>query len=727
MATVILSTLGTIYGGPVGGAIGALVGQQIDQLIIGPGKSHEGPRLKELQLQTSSYGTQVPAILGAMRVAGTVIWSTDLIERRSKSGGSKSRPATINYTYGASFAVALSSHPVERVGRIWADGNLLRGSAGDLKVETGFRFHSGHDDQPVDPLLASAIGLASCPAFRGLAYAVFEDMQLADYGNRIPSLTFELFERDGAVTLSEIACAAAGEDMKCNSTESVAGYALQGADVESALRPLVDSMPVFIRPHGDSLQLVDWFDRATADMTLTSIVEVNGNAVDRPTRTRQPDGKLPSAIAIRHFEPARDYQAGTQQSQSLRSGQNIPVLELPAANGVAETKRFAELALLQMQRGRDGFAANSLTGLAASRIGDWLITPTHRHRITEIEKFQGWERIESRDWLGAEPALNTQTEAGISISPTDGLAGETHLILVDLPNLTQTDAGAPQIFAAAAGTGSAWRRANLSVRDGGNLIDLGGTAQPAIIGKLMTPLPVHQPYLIDWRNKPVVRLINSGMVLPYGDNDPVSRSAPTISINGDIIRYGWAEFLGGTDYRLHGLVRGLGGSDDKIVPHPVGTPMLLLDLSAMSAIDPGFAIPGNILTVEATGLADIEPVSTQIMVEANAVRPSAPVSGRILKQASGDILIRWIRRNRIDPGWVDEVELPMSEDQLQFDITLFVNGSPLRSWAAFAEQFEIGAAEISALQLPIATLLRFEVRQVGRHARSKPLAISITN
>ncbi len=139
-----------------------------------------------------------------MRVAGTVIWSTDLIETRNKSGGGKNRPATINYSYSASFAVALSSRTALRVGRIWADGNLLRGAAGDFKTDTQFRFYAGHEDQQLDPLIASAVGTANCPAFRGIAYAVFEGLQLADYGNRIPSLTFEVFERETPVSVSTI-------------------------------------------------------------------------------------------------------------------------------------------------------------------------------------------------------------------------------------------------------------------------------------------------------------------------------------------------------------------------------------------------------------------------------------------------------------------------------------------------------------------------------------------
>jgi hypothetical protein len=168
MATLVLTVVGSAVGGPIGGAIGAAVGQQIDNIIFAP-KARQGPRLKELAVQTSSYGTQIPAVFGAMRVAGTVIWATDLVERRAKSGGGKGRPATINYSYSVSMAVALSSRPIQRIGRIWADGNLLRGSAEDLKVDTQLRLYTGHEDQPRDSLLASAEAAGQCPAHRGIA------------------------------------------------------------------------------------------------------------------------------------------------------------------------------------------------------------------------------------------------------------------------------------------------------------------------------------------------------------------------------------------------------------------------------------------------------------------------------------------------------------------------------------------------------------------------------
>ena len=79
MATLVLTAVGSAIGGPIGGAIGAALGQKIDGALFAPA-AREGSRLKELAVQTSSYGTQIPAIFGAMRVAGTVIWATDLIE-----------------------------------------------------------------------------------------------------------------------------------------------------------------------------------------------------------------------------------------------------------------------------------------------------------------------------------------------------------------------------------------------------------------------------------------------------------------------------------------------------------------------------------------------------------------------------------------------------------------------------------------------------------------------
>ncbi len=169
MATLVLTAVGSAVGGPIGGAIGALIGQSVDHALFGTRK--EGPRLTELAVQTSSYGSQIPKLFGTMRVAGTVIWATDLIESRSSSRSGKGQPSISTYSYAASFAVLLSARVVLGVGRIWAEGKLLRGAAGDFKTRTGFRLHLGGEDQLADPLIASAegAGIVASSASRNMA------------------------------------------------------------------------------------------------------------------------------------------------------------------------------------------------------------------------------------------------------------------------------------------------------------------------------------------------------------------------------------------------------------------------------------------------------------------------------------------------------------------------------------------------------------------------------
>ena len=75
MATLVLTAVGGALGkaagigAALGAAAGALAGQSVDALIFKRG-SRAGPRLADLQVQTSRYGASVPRLYGAIRVAG---------------------------------------------------------------------------------------------------------------------------------------------------------------------------------------------------------------------------------------------------------------------------------------------------------------------------------------------------------------------------------------------------------------------------------------------------------------------------------------------------------------------------------------------------------------------------------------------------------------------------------------------------------------------------------
>jgi len=206
MASLVLgavgSALGAGFGGTIlglsGAAIGGMIGSSIGSVIdsallasLSPGQRIEGARLDSLRITSATEGTVIPRLYGRMRLGGNIIWATDFVEEvnTSSSGGKGGGPTvtTTEYLYSASFAVGLTEGPITGIGRIWADGSPM-----DLTGVT-WRWYSGSEAQTPDPFIAAKMGETSTPAYRGLAYVVFENLPLAAFGNRIPQLSFEVF------------------------------------------------------------------------------------------------------------------------------------------------------------------------------------------------------------------------------------------------------------------------------------------------------------------------------------------------------------------------------------------------------------------------------------------------------------------------------------------------------------------------------------------------------
>ena len=206
MATLVLSTVGdavgTAFGGPVGGAIGRIVGAfagaSLDKALAGSGQTArhvQGPHLADVAGLTSTEGDPIPRVYGRARIGGTLIWATRPLEvanttvQRAASpskGSGGAKTVTTTYAYSANLAVGLCEGPIAFVRRIWADGVEIDQSRITLRV------HPGGADQEADPLIVAKEGGQNAPAYRGLAYVVFEGLPLGDYGNRIPQFTFEV-------------------------------------------------------------------------------------------------------------------------------------------------------------------------------------------------------------------------------------------------------------------------------------------------------------------------------------------------------------------------------------------------------------------------------------------------------------------------------------------------------------------------------------------------------
>jgi hypothetical protein len=706
MATLVLSTVGGALGGPVGAMIGALAGQVIDRELLFKPKGREGPRLTELTLQTSSYGTPIPKLFGTLRVAGTVIWATDLVEHRQREGG-KGRPTVTSYSYTASFAVALSARAILSVGRVWADGKLLRGAAGDWKVRTGFRLHLGDEDQAVDPLIASAEGVGLAPAHRGIAYVVFENLELEEFGNRIPSLSFEVVADAGAVAAGAIVAVLSGGVVGAGEAAlPIEGYSGYGESVRGAVAPLIDATGAWPVSAGDGFVLAC----GAGGAATVADPGAAGRGIERSIES--PD-RVPRRIVLSHYDPARDYQAGVQSASDPQGQDRERRIELPAALSAGAAKGIAAAELIRADLARTRRVVRP--GWSAMGIAPGA-------RVTVAGEVGQWRVIESRIEAGevalaltpVVPAAVAATASPGRVSPApDRVQGATLLHGFEVPHLGDGLLSGPRLMIAACGTSPGWRKAVLALSgdDGARWEAIGATAAPAVIGVVVEPAGHASALIEDRVSQLVIELSNAGMELADASPEALDAGANLALVGEELVQFAHAEPLGAGRWRLSGLWRGRRGTEDAIGAMGVGDRFVLIERETL-AVQDGRGAVGARLSVMATGVGDAERVEVGVTVTGRSATPPAPVALHAVPDAGGRML-RWTRRSRAGWRWSDGTDAPLGESVERYQLRVMVPGQPE----------VIAMSDVPEWRLDGSDAATVEVRQAGDHGLSPPATL----
>lgn len=277
----------------------------------------EGSRLSEMQITSSTEGSTIKRLWGTTRVGGQIVWATKFKETKTteseevggKGGGGGQEVETTTYTYSCSFAIALCEGSNKtQLGRIWIDGKLL-----DQSKHT-IRFYPGSEDQLPDPFIELKEGADRVPAFRGVAYLVFEEMDLTDYGNRIPQVSAEItrpIEGEGGL-LEDLAKAwcvipSAGEyvygtrvymedDGKGNATALNVHNSLNKPNAIVSM----DQLEALAPNTGSILLVVSWFADSLdiATCTIRPKIEAEGGKSVIPTNWRVSDRTYANAEVV---------------------------------------------------------------------------------------------------------------------------------------------------------------------------------------------------------------------------------------------------------------------------------------------------------------------------------------------------------------------------------------------------------------------------------------------
>jgi len=722
MATLVLTTVGSAVGGPIGSAIGAFVGQQIDQAVFSGG-SHEGPRLKELSVTTSSYGQSIGRHFGRTRVAGSVIWATDL-EENSTSEGGKGRPKTTTYSYSASFAVALSSTPIDRLGRVWADGNLLRGVAGDLKTGGELRTYLGNGNTFVDPLIAADRG-SEAPAFRDCAYVVFEDLQLADFGNRIPALTFEVFaDPDSQVSLKQLVPTSNGEFVE-SPLPHIRGFVDEGGDLANTLSLIDRVYPLncTTTPSGLSFRPIASPPRPVVTLPPSLALETDGNQRERHISRNQLQS--PPALALRYYDENRDYQPGVQRAIGRRANGIEAVVDLPATMTAAGAQELAN--------------ANNNRLLGRSEKATWRVSELDPDiapgRIVRLPGVSGLWRVMSWEWFDrgvelilersmASTAAPLSGDPGLSVPPADLQAGPTVLDVFELPAENGTNPSKSSIFAAASSDNEAWRGAALYAEQGVTLLPIGSTGSSrSTIGELLAPLASSASLVLETEATIQVHSFAEDMLFAATDPVGLSNGANRLLVGGEVLQYLTAQSLGSGAWSLRGLLRGRAGTEDAAASgHPELTPVVALDASIVE-LDHPTVQSSPLMRIAAIGQADDDAVFAELRNSGLSRRPPTPVHPRVRLLQDQSIEICWTRRARGHWLWDYADEIPLVEEVERYLVGFGPVEAPFAAFTTYEPRFSLSQSEREGL-VQLHGTANLWVAQIGTYVRSNALFLS---
>ena len=763
MAVLALGFAGQALGGAIGGSIlgvssaaiggfiGSTIGGMVDNLLF-PQKQ-TGPRLDDLTVTASTYGKPLPLLFGPEnRIAGNVIWSTGLIEtkKKSKQGGKGAPSVSVTeYTYRASFAVAVAEGVLSRLRKVWANNALIYDVDNPSAVETALysaiRFYPGTFTQTPDPTIEGYVGVGQTPAYRGTSYVVFEDLQLADYGNRLPNIEF-LVEAQAEITVaavvSDLIVRCGLSDNQASTialTEQLRGYAIGTASSGvGALQPLALAYDFDVAEVAGALRCTRR-SAAVLGVVMTDDLAGHEGGSERPADairwSRGQVTNLPREATITFPDPERDWQKNSQRARrSQGSADSALGTEIAVVLTADEGRRLADRMLWEAWTGMQTANAQTDDRWISLEPGRKYLfqTPAGLEPLRVTRKTRGWNGVIDLDLRRDSDEVYMGSTNGVPApAPPNpvSLPGLSQIILLDIPLLLDADEPSETgFYYGVVGSGPGWRGADVlrSIGSTGpyeNVSPQGRELTLGVIEELDAPTGGFDSATSwDMANVVTVILDRADMELESLSDEEVLAGGNAMFIgdlgdtpSGEIIQFAEADMVAPGVYELSRLRRGQRGTEAFWSGHSSGDVAVLLEPGSLLRADFGAADLNQERFYKAVSLLTFEVDADAVAFTNTGVglRPYAPI--QLVADAvssGGDVELTWVRRSRI--GWPEIDPPPLAEDEESYRLEILTAGGVVKRSVTLSEpSFDYTAAMQTAdFGAPVSTL-RWRVAQIG--------------
>lgn len=658
MATLVLGGVGAALGSVIPG-LGTMAGFQIGAAIgsfIDASRANTGSPLSDLRYSGSQYGTAIHRVWGDDQVPGIIIWvATDsngnhLVKHSGGGGGSGGGQsqdwysASLAVYFGAATITMPDGSQVCRnwtIRRIWADDEVIYDSANPnsvLKVGTNLAIYPGSESQGQDPTMYAALG-SKCPAHRGTCYAVIQNLNLSDFGQRIPSFRAEIVTDSVTVgtVFSDVArmCGLLVTDLDVTqATVAVTGMAITDrAAGDSSVSGLLQAYSFDAAEVDGVIRLVPRGANSVCTISSADLGARKGNGHSDNQGyhiIRKHITEVPVCYEVTFFDVANGFTQGVQRDvrrSKLGLVANQVATSLPLALTNDQGRLIASRSLDELWAEIESYEFALPYRYLWIAPGDPVTLPTAngnvRLRVTQIQ-YEGASEMRFRavpdlQWLytGQTVASVGGTAPTVIVSPTS-MAVPTNFIAWSGTEIQDADTSAPGFYVAANG-GTGWSGATVYYSsDGGtSWVSCGKTTSASTFGTTTSALASSGAVAGQFDTTNSV-----GVNVGFGTLATVSDSQIAGGLNmaycgSEILSFGNASLGASTGlYSLTHIMRG--ERSTSMSGHVSGEMFVLLDASVLRIAVPS-GLAGKTLQVKC-----VSNYQTLSDVTAQAVTISAP-------------------------------------------------------------------------------------------------------
>lgn len=438
---------------------------------------------------------------------------------------------------------------------------------------------------------------------------------------------------------------------------------------------------------GDKLRFVTRGDHNVVSVSTDDFVLTN----DAQTfeKTRISDQELPDRTKISFLDESRAYAVGavdghTRTGQSRRVNQftTICVIDQSYAKGVADAMTQ------QAWIARDSVKFSLPVSYISLKPGDMFTAalPDSRAAVFKIIEINFGEQMDL-EAVAVDPSIyelvthsyfTPNYEASEVFGPTLALFPEVPLFINDAPQSNWS----PRIVAYQ----SPWPR-NVDVYEddllGEGSFDLNTTvANTSIIGELIADLDApNRVEVWDNANQVQVRLYDSSQTLAPGNDLAVLNGANPLAVltpsgEWEILQYVNSSMTSAETYTLSRLLRGQLGTEKYIGdPTPAGSRIFVANQGTYGYLEGSNSrlnIPRDYrYGPRGVNINDERFQQIEITPRGVALRPYAPVHLKQFRDPiSGDIELTWLRRTRFSGDNWQFTDVPLNEDQEEYEIDI---------------------------------------------------------